>query len=113
MPLLGNFLNFYHPRYGRNPQYSVQTLEYAYRTHGKIVRVEIPFRSALREHILNWYIYKALGTRPMFSIAPNVCHISLSPIALDFICHIRNPTLRFALVNFCSVKGERRGYGSM
>ena len=46
MPLLGNFLNFYHPKHGRDPQYSLHAMDHMYRTYGKIVRLEIPLRSA-------------------------------------------------------------------
>jgi hypothetical protein len=44
MAFLGNFLNFYHPGYGRDPKFSLQAMEYMYRTYGKIVRLEIPLR---------------------------------------------------------------------
>jgi hypothetical protein len=44
IPLLGNFLNFFDPAHGRDPQFTLHHLDYMYRTHGKIVRLEIPLR---------------------------------------------------------------------
>jgi hypothetical protein len=41
---LGNFLSMHHPEHGRDPQYTLQALDHMHRTHGKIVRIEIPLR---------------------------------------------------------------------
>ena len=42
IPLLGNFLGFTHPEFGRNPKYAIQTREYMHKKYGSLVRMEFP-----------------------------------------------------------------------